>query len=74
MKKKLYCRNGQSDEHIFQVVVMPFMPEEESAGSSANLYLHWQVLCCISNFHCDRLPLFLIKLLKAVFFHIIQEN
>ena len=51
---------GESAEHIFLAVVMPFMPKEEST-SSANLDLDWQILCCISNFHYDRLPKFLVE-------------
>ena len=60
-KEAILQEYGQSAEHIFQAVVMPFMPEEESSGSFANLDLHWQVLCCISNFHYDRLPRFLVE-------------
>ena len=60
-KEAILQEYGQSAEHIFQAVVMPFMPEEESTGSSADLDLHWQVLCCISNFHYDCLPRFLLE-------------
>ena len=69
-KKAILQEYGQSAEHIFQAVVMPFMPEEESTGSSADLDLHWQVLCCISNFHYDRLPKFLIEACC----HVIREQ
>ena len=60
-KEAILQEYGQSAEHIFQAVVMSFMPKEESTSSSANLDLHWQVLCCISNFHYDRLPRFLVE-------------
>ena len=60
-KEAILQEYGQAAEHIFQAVVMPFMPEEESTSSSDNLDLHWQVLCCISNFHYDSLPRFLVE-------------
>ena len=69
-KEAIVEEYGQSAEHIFQAVLMPFMPEEESTGSSADLDLHWQVLCCISNFHYDRLPKFLLEACC----HVIREQ
>ena len=68
-KEAILQEYGQSAEHIFQAVVMPFMPEE-TTGFSANPNLHWQVLRCISNFRYDRLPRFLLE----TCFHLIRKK
>ena len=51
---------GQSAEHIFQAIVMVFMPEE-AESSYENRGLHWSILSCISFFHYDSIPRFLLE-------------
>ena len=47
-------------ENIFQAIVMLFMPKDRF-GPSTNATLDWHILCCISNFHYDCLPCFLLE-------------
>ena len=52
-------------EHVFQAIVMPFFPgknivSEKDARDTSQI-LHWKLLCCISYFHYDRVPRFLLE-------------
>ena len=69
-KEAILQEYGQSAEHIFQAIILPFMPEEDFTESFANPNLHWQVLCCISYFHYDCLPRFLFE----TCFHVIRKQ
>ena len=47
-------------EHVFQAIVMLFDPGIISEGDTTQI-LHWKLLCCISYFHYDQIPRFLLK-------------
>ena len=61
-KEALWKEYGQSEatEHIFQAIVMPFFPKDETLGGTTNTSLFRKILCCISYFHFDRIPRFLL--------------
>ena len=46
--------------NIFQAIVMLFKPVGK-INHVANASLDWRILCCISNFHHDGLPFFLLQ-------------
>ena len=46
--------------NIFQAIVMLFKPVGK-ISHVANASLDWRILCCISNFHHDGLPFFLLQ-------------
>ena len=54
---------GQSARHVLQAIVMPFFSSNET-----NQFLlqrpkpvYWKILCCISYFHYDRIPRYLLN-------------
>ena len=49
---------GESASHVFQAIVMPFKP---SIDSNANTSLRWKILSCLSYFHHDCVPRFLLE-------------
>ena len=61
---------GQNVEHVFQAIVMPFIPDSDCGQGFTNPILHWKILCCISYFHYDRIPRFLLEHCC----HIIRES
>ena len=46
--------------HIFQAIVMTFFPKDQTLAGTGNADLFWRILCCISYFHFDRIPRFLL--------------
>ena len=59
-EEKNACRQeyGNKAEHVFQALVMPFMPNDEDDTTAI---LHWKILSCISYFHYDRIPRFALE-------------
>ena len=49
---------GHSAQHIFQAIVVPFMPRNKNDKAAA---LRWKVLNCLSYFHYDRIPSYVLK-------------
>ena len=49
---------GKNAEHVFQAIVMPFIPDGDSNTSAL---LQWKILTCISYFNYDRIPLFVLE-------------
>ena len=62
-KKAIGQKYGQSPavEHVFQAIVMLFFPGKDTVSSDTSESLHWKMLCCISYFHYDRIPRFLLE-------------
>ena len=54
---------GQSPavEHVFQAIVMLFFPGKDTVSIDKGKTLHGKLLCCISYFHYDRIPRFLLE-------------
>ena len=50
---------GPAAEGVFQAIVMPFMPDDSSID--CNDPLHWKMLLCLSFFHHDCMPRFLLE-------------
>ena len=48
---------GESAEQLFQAIVYPFVPTTKSDIK----ILRWKILCCISYFHYDHLPRFVLE-------------
>ena len=44
---------GDSAKHIFQAIVLPFIPLDEYDNTAC---LHWKILSCLSYFNYDRIP------------------
>ena len=65
-KEAIEMEYGESAEHVFQAIVMPFFPGD---GTSTGV-LFWKVLRCISFFHYDRIPRFLLDHCC----HVVREN
>ena len=57
-KKEITNEYGGCAEHVFQAIVMPFIP---CNVSDANAMLHWKILSCLSYFHYDRIPRFALE-------------
>ena len=51
---------SQAVEHVFQAIVMLFDPDTNSEGDTTQI-LHWKLLCCISYFHYNQIPRFLLE-------------
>ena len=45
-------------KHVFQALVMPFKPNDKNDAAAE---LPWKILCCISFFHYDRIPRFVVE-------------
>ena len=62
-KKALQQIYGQSPavEHVFQAIVMLFFPGKDTVSSDTSETLHWKMLCCISYFHYNCIPRFLLE-------------
>ena len=50
---------GESAEHIFQAIVMVFAPSNDATSEATNIL--WKILCCVSYFHYDHIPRFLLE-------------
>ena len=61
-KEALQKEYGSSTavEHIFQAIVMPFFPKDETLNENKSTNLFRKILCCISYFHFDGIPRFLL--------------
>ena len=57
--RKLYGPSAAA-VHIFQAIVMTFFPKDQTFVETENTDLFWRILCCISYFHFDGIPRFLI--------------
>ena len=57
-QKAISREYGNLAKHVFQAVVMPFLP---SKNPSENELLHWKILLCLSYFHYDRIPRFALE-------------
>ena len=57
--RKLYGRSAAA-VHIFQAIVMTFFPKDQTLAGTGSKDLYWKILCCISYFHFDRIPRFLL--------------
>ena len=44
---------GDSAKHVFQAIVLPFIPSDECDNTAC---LHWKILSCLSYFNYDRIP------------------
>ena len=60
-KEALVKKYGKSAEHIFQAIVMRFMPKEKSGSLSPTANLNRRILCCLSYFHYNGLPRYLLE-------------
>ena len=62
-KKALQQIYGQSPavEHVFQAIVTLFLPGKDTLSSDESESLHWKLLCCISYFHYNCIPRFLLE-------------
>ena len=58
--RKLYGPSAAAIEHIFQAIVITFFPKDKALAGTRNTDLFWRILCCISYFHFDRIPRFLL--------------
>ena len=57
-KEEITNEYGGSAEHVYQAIVMPFLP---SNVPEENTMLHWKILSCLSYFHYDRIPRFALE-------------
>ena len=60
-KEAIRQKHGQAVEHVFQAIVMLFFPGKDTVSIDTSETLHWKMLCCISYFHYDRIPRFLLE-------------
>ena len=60
-KEAIGQKYGQAVEHVFQAIVMLFFPGKDTVSIDTRETLHWKMLCCISYFHYDRIPRFLLE-------------
>ena len=60
-KEAMRQKYGQAVEHVFQAIVMLFFPGKDTVSSDTSETLHWKMLCCISYFHYNRIPRFLLE-------------
>ena len=49
---------GDSAKHVFQAIVLPFIPSDEDDNIAC---LHWKILLCLSYFNYDRIPRFVVE-------------
>ena len=49
---------GRGAEHVFQAIVMPFLPKDEA---NADTDLHWNILSCLAYLHHDGVPIALLE-------------
>ena len=52
-RKETVKEYGDSAEHVFQALVMPFVPNDNDDTTAV---LPWKIICCISYLHYDRIP------------------
>ena len=57
-KQAVMKEYGRSAQHIFQAIVVPFMPRDKNDKAAV---LRWKVLNCLSYFHYDRIPSYVLK-------------
>jgi len=53
-EKKIAEEYGESAQHVFPAIVLPFVPNDKDDTTAV---LPWKILCCISYFNYDRIPL-----------------
>ena len=56
-RKAVTDEYGRSAKHIFQAIVVPFMPSDDDACAAI---LHRKILCCLSWFNYDRIPQYVL--------------
>ena len=56
--ENMFKEYGESGAHVFQAIVMPFKPSDDLNCRNS---LHWKVLSCLSYFHHDCIPRFLME-------------
>ena len=52
-RQEIMKEYGDAAEHVFQALVMPFLPNNED---DTTVVLPWKIMRCISYFHYDRIP------------------
>ena len=57
-KKMIEKEYGKGAEHVFQAIVMPFLPKDEA---NAETDLHWNILSCFAYLHHDGVPIALLE-------------
>ena len=57
-QEKIKKEFGDSAEHVFLAIALPFLPTESADVMTC---LHWKILKCLSYFNCDRIPLFAVE-------------
>ena len=57
-KSEVIKEYGNKALNVFHALVMPFIPNDEE---DATAVLFWNILCCISYFHYDRIPRFALE-------------
>ena len=58
-QEKIKKEFGNSAEHVFQAIVLPFLPSDESADNKP--CLHYKILKCLSYFNYGRIPVFAVE-------------
>ena len=57
-REKIKKEFGDSAEHVFSAVTLPFLPAESDDLMTC---LHWKILKCLSYFNYDRIPRFAVE-------------
>ena len=57
-ENKIIKEYGDNAEHVFQAIVLPFIPDDDSDTSAL---LQWKILSCISCLNYDRIPRFVLE-------------
>jgi len=58
-EKETLKEYGESAPHVFQAIVMPFVTRNDKDDTTT--VLQWKILCCISYFHYDRIPRYVLE-------------
>ena len=60
-KEAILDEYGRSGEHIFQAIALLFFPDSDDTEPLADLNLDAKILCCVSYFHFNCIPRFLLE-------------